>query len=133
MIPPIIIIDYRLNSGGIDHASDVTWTSQCHVDNGMTSRRPHDVRGMIYPPESHFVVGCQTVARGLSLKLCGRFYSFSASKLVWLSRHQIYNFVTIRSISEPWESLFITMATVAKVTGPLYFSCHKGPKAHLHA
>ncbi len=97
------------------------------------SRRPHDVRGMIYPLEYHFDVGCQAVARGLSLKPSGRFCSFSASKLVWLSRHEIHNFVTIRSISEPWESFFITMATVVKVIGPLYFSSHKGPKAHLHA
>ena len=32
------------------------------------------------------------------------------------------------------EMVFLmTMATVAKVTGPKYFSCNKDPKAHLHA
>ncbi len=64
------------------------------------------------PPEPHSDPGCQAVAMCLSQKLHGRFRSFLAGKLIWISRHYKHKSITIRSISELLECFSITMATL---------------------
>ena len=52
------------------------------------------------------------VAMCLSPKPCGRFRSFSAGELKWVSRCHIQIFIAIGSRSEILEGFFITMATL---------------------
>ncbi len=62
-----------------------------------------DITAHVIYPKPHSDSGCQVVARGLSPEPHGRFCSFLAGKVIWLSRHHRQNFNTIRSISELWE------------------------------
>ncbi len=60
----------------------------------------------IIPPEPQSDSCCHAVARGLSSKPHGRFCSFSAGELIWLSRCHVQNHITVRSISELLEGFF---------------------------
>ncbi len=58
------------------------------------------------PQEPPSDSGCHEVAMGLSPKPHGRFRSFLAGKSIWLSRHHMIKFITIRSIAEFLEGFF---------------------------